>query len=263
MNWKIVAPIAIIAAGGIWLVSQQPEPASPIEQPVTLPAEIDPKPPEVVVEAEPEVVEVEAPVTKAPALPPITPPPVALDNSDVTVLEAVADLSPSLGKWLIPQEQLRKWVLAIDNIANDSLPGKYSPVSYHMDGFAVSGDADTGFQMSEANFNRADKLINAVTAMDPQTVARYYQSWLPMLEEAYRELGKPGTFADSFDRASERLMAVQGLQQPAELDRPVVFYTYDDKTLEDSGDIDKLMWRLGDYNREKVQAFLIEFNKYK
>jgi hypothetical protein len=262
MNWKIVVPIAVLAAAGLWLMTQSPEPVEPAQQPVTLPAEIEPQPPKIVVEPEPEVVELEAPVAELAPLPAIILPPVELDNSDAVVLEAVADLSPSLGKWLIPQEQLRKWVLAMDNIANDSLPGKYSPVSYHMDDFEVSGD-DAGYQMYEANFKRADKLINAVTAMDPKTVARYYQAWLPMLEQAYSELGKPGSFADSFQRASERLLAVPAMQQQAELQRPSVFYTYDDKALESSGDIDKLMWRLGDYNREKIQAFLIEFNQYK
>ncbi|ROS04938.1 DUF3014 family protein [Sinobacterium caligoides] len=262
MNWKIVTPIVAIGVVGaaVWW-GMKPADNTLIEAPVSaavVPAKEVKIPPQVAEASDPEQqTELEPVVVQQPELD-IVLPPAQLDNSDAVVLEAVADLSPSLGKWLISQEQLRKWVLAVDNLASDTLPGKYSPLSYHMDKFEVTGD-ETDFHPNQNNYQRANRLINAVTAMDPKAVAVYYRAWQPTLEEAYRELGKPGSFDATLQKAIDHLLAVQPLPSNAKLAQPNVFYAYEDEALEQSNDVAKWLWRLGDFNREKIQAFLVEF----
>jgi len=95
-----------------------------------------------------------------------------------------------------------------------------------------------------------------LVAIEPARRARYYREWQPLLEKAYRELGKPGSFDQRLRGAIERVLAVKPLQQQADLKRPGVFYQYDNPMLEKSSDLNRLMWRLGEANTQRLQAYL-------
>jgi hypothetical protein len=49
---------------------------------------------------------------------------------------------------------------------------------------------------------------------------------------------------------------VPSLTTQPELVQPVVYYKYADPTLENASDVEKLMWRLGPGNTQKVQDYL-------
>jgi len=264
MAWKVIAPIAVVGvvAGGWYLMNQpapQSEPVIVVETAPPVVVEVMSEPVELVVEEEVEPIEAPSDVVVM-VEQEIVMPPVQLDNSDTTVLKAVADLSPSLGQWLITQEQLRKWVLAVDNLADGKLPGRYNPISYHMAHFVVDKDG-AEYDINDANYDRANRLINAITEIDPETAALYYKAWLPLLEEAYDELGKPGTFDARLHEAVKQILVVQAVPKEAKLVQPHVFYDYENKNLQDQSDVTKWVWRLGEANREKMQTFLIEFNQ--
>jgi PHD/YefM family antitoxin component YafN of YafNO toxin-antitoxin module len=89
-----------------------------------------------------------------------------------------------------------------------------------------------------------------------QSFAAYYRAWKPLLEKAYRELGGKGTFQQRLHAALDRVEAVHSLTAQPELVQPVVYYKYADPTLESASDVEKLMWRLGPRNTQKVQDYL-------
>jgi len=263
----IIALIIIIA----W--TQGPQ-QSAQDTPVTLPAAIvepvaPPPIPVPVAEIAPPVAEIEQPLPALPALPAeivlAAPPPTTLQHSDSQVLLAVADFAPQLAQWLLPSDQLRKWVLTVDLMADGKLPSRYRPINYPLSPFQVERQnaqpvtpGQASGQPATANYSRLQGIIDVVLATEPTTLAEYYRQWLPLLEQAYRELGKKDSFDARFRRALDKALAAQPLAKRPSLIRPSVLYQYADKSLEDANDIEKLLWRMGADNGTKIQGFLRE-----
>ena len=187
----------------------------------------------------------------------IVEPPSVIDNSDPQVLLAIADFAPKLSAWLLPSEQIRKWVLAIDLLADGNLPKRYRPMDYPMDTFTIAKNEDS-IKAAEKNFQRVNEILDVVTAIDPKLLARYYEEWLPLLEKAYKEQGKPDTFNQRFKQSISQVLAATPLDTEPELVRPGVFYQYADERLEKASDVEKLLWRIGEENTERLQFYLRE-----
>lgn len=246
------------------------------QQPITITAPATPAPAKIVRPAalpvQPVPVSITTPVViELPTPEPVlaAPPPLALQQSDSQVLLAVADFAPQLAQWLIPSDQLRKWVLTVDLMADGRLPSRYRPVDYPLTPFQVEQQSaqpvipgqDSG-ELSAANYSRLQALIDVALAAQPEKLAEYYRQWLPLLEQAYRELGKKDSFDSRFQAALDNMLAAQPLTQNPRLIRPSVLYQYADKNLEDADDIEKLLWRIGAANGERVQNFLLELRTH-
>ncbi len=261
----IALPLVIVA--GWWLVGskpvqERPDPVTVIEPEVLEPVpEVQPEPP--VVKQEPP----KNPIDNTPPVPPV-PTPEKLNGSDVVVQSTLENLAPTLLKWLVPEEQVRKWVLVVDLMAEGEVPKRHQPWVYAMDTFKVmakEGDWPQGeekYLAKAANQTRLTPFVDALVAIPPRTLGRYYRAWLPTLEQAYDELGKPGSFSERVDLAVKRLSQVQERPDDAVLERPHVFYQYQDSELEQASPLEKALWRAGDENREKLQAYLDQLKFY-
>ena len=188
---------------------------------------------------------------------PIIPPPVSLQNSDPQVQMAIADIAPELSKWLVPDEQIRKWVLTVDMMADGTLPKRYRPIDFPMSSFSID-EKDSVKLVSESNFDRLNEIINTATRIEPTVLARYYKEWLPTLEKAYAEQGKKGSFDQRLRQTMSQILAAEPLDQTPVLIRPKVLYQYADVKLEAASDIEKLLWRMGPENSEQLQNFVRE-----
>jgi hypothetical protein len=256
MNWKIVAAVVVVlAVGGLgWYLQRnatpEPEPIAVAPPPVAAVPVTPPAPPPEAPAPKPR------PERKVDTTPLIAAPP-TLDNSDGQVQAALIDLSPKLAEWLNVEEQVRKWVMLIDQVAAGKLPAKNRPLQYPMPAFA----AGATLQADPANYARADVLIETVTAIAPARLARYYQVWRPTLDKAYSELGGSGGFDKRLRLALRRVLQAQPLPASAELVRPGVYYKYADARLEQASDVEKLMWRLGPQNMKRAQDYLRELEQ--
>ena len=192
---------------------------------------------------------------------PIPEAPMKVDGSDSFVVAAIGQLSPSLVRWFTPDEQLRKWVLAVDLLADGKLPQRHRPIQYPMAKYGVEKRGDYYYSVS-GNVSRTQPLVEAVVALDPKTVGRIYREWLPVLERAYDELGKAGSFKNRVGLMIARVLEVGPAPTGAKLHRPHVFYEFVDENLENASDLDKWVWRLGDSNREALQAWVKEVRFY-
>jgi hypothetical protein len=217
-------------------------------------------------DSEPEYSDTESETLPAPdtaEVAPLAPPssmvaaPLSLEESDPMVLLAVADFAPGLKQWLLPAEQIRKWVLAIDLMADGKLPKRYRPLDYPMVAFSVEQQGLESFSAS-ANYARMNAIIATVTAIDPKLAAHYYRQWLPLLEKAYQEQGKPDTFDQRLRLTISRILAAAPPAQNLALIHQNVMYEYENQATEQATDIDKLMWRMGPDNTERLQLFLHE-----
>lgn len=185
----------------------------------------------------------------------LLPVPTDLDNSDPQVHHLVKILAPELTQWLLPQQQIRKWVATIDMMADGRYPRKYPAINFPLGKFAVEKKDGSLHQVS-SNFKRADLLITTLTKIEPQQLADYYQQWQPIIEKAYKEQGKRDQFTDRVAQAIETIIALEPLPENAALKQPHVFYTYADPALEQRSDLEKLIWRLGPDNQQALQAYL-------
>jgi hypothetical protein len=254
MNGKTVAIIvAVIIIIGIgWYLAQpgdEPEVTTTREAPgQQLPPEAPPTG---------EVGVVERTVDPAPQV--AVPPPPTLEQSDDVARSAAADLAVKLAAWMKPEEQVRKWVLLMDMVADGKVPARNRPLSYPMSGFkAQPGEEAGAFRFDESNFGRTGDLIEVLVSIPPQKAVEYYRAWRPLLEQAYADLGKSDSFDERVHAAIERVLAVNPLESAPELARPNVFYTYADPSLEKASDLEKLMWRLGPENLTRLQNYLRE-----
>ncbi|WP_372778718.1 DUF3014 domain-containing protein [Litorivivens sp.] len=273
MNGKIILAILVAISGAVgyvfytssqseWNEVSEPEPVvepvAPKAEPEPEPPKSEPKPepvekPEPVAE-EPEPVEVaeEEPVAPEPDL---VQAPDSLAGSDATVKQAVTDLAQKMVRWLTPAEQIRKWVLTVDLLASDKIPYKHTPVKYEKDPFLVLPTGDKTYVADSGNYSRWNEIVAVVSEIPVQDAARYYREWSPLLEKAYDELGKQGSFHERFMVALAKMRAVSEPPVGATLVRPHIFYQYADPELEAASPLTKWMWRLGPDNMLELQDF--------
>jgi hypothetical protein len=248
-----VGVIGITAAVFFWPSQEVPQPTA---EPEPVVAPVTPQPIERIPVAEPVITEPVEETTDITQAKLIAPPP-SLNNSDAQVREVLEELSPDLKLWLLPEQQLRKWVATTDLMAEGSYPRKYPAIDFPLGKFEVKQDGD-GYRSKDSNFNRANTLVEAITAIEPATLASYYDYWQPLLEQAYGELGKKDQFEQRLQQAIDTIIALEPLPEGARLIRPHIFYQYEDPALEQRSDLEKLIWRLGPENQAAIQAYLRE-----
>ena len=198
----------------------------------------------------------------AQTLPQLVTAPTDLGQSDTQTREAIRELpqrqavANQLLQWLTPREQIRKWVLLVDNVAMGKVPTKNRPLEFALTPFAVTG-GETDPVLAESNFNRLDPLVDAFVTLDPELMARYYQAWESLLQEAYGELGQPGPFRTRLLEAMDRVLAVEPwAQMPIALKRPSVYFRFADPEREAASELEKLLWRMGPRNTIRIQSQL-------
>lgn len=270
MNLKVIVPslaiLAVVSMGAWYLssdINNETAASSTDTNMIEVPAIVDTtndlqlikRTTEVIDEEPSEEMVKETPIKdKRPALAKV---PSVLSESDIDFIQAVQNLAPKLVTWMTPDQQIRKWVYIIDNIADGNIPIQNRPLAYDMDKFQVDNSTEEGaFYLSGANFKRTELLINTFTQIPPAELVRYYQHWLPLLNKAYDELGRDDNFEDRLIQAIENVLAIQSLNEKVALKQPSVFYVYANKDLEKADKLHKFFWRLGSKNTNKAQTYL-------
>lgn len=251
--------VIILAGAAYWLFMPRDLPdttpaTAPVIQQPTTPTPVEHHP----------VIEDDAPLTAAPTPDAVTPapveddlvpPPATLDGSDSTVLEAVSQLSADAAEWLLPQEQIRKWVVLVNALADGKVPVKDRPLEYPLPPFKAQ-EKDGSLWLDRANYGRTTLLIKALTRMPPSRVARQYAAWQPLLQQAQDELGNGADFDERLHTAIDRILAIRPLTGPVELKAGVLKFTYADPQMEKASGVEKLLWRLGPSNTLRIQNYL-------
>lgn len=254
-GWKLAAALAAVGAVGVlgwYLQSGQPgEQPNVAIAPAPAPA-LPPAP---------------APIEEKPAAPPapidntpLVAAPLSLDNSDGQVRAALTEFAPKLAQWLTPEEQVRKWVSLVNQIAEGKLPAKNRPLEYPMPAYRAQQKGQS-LHPDPANYKRADQLIQTLTEIPVERLAQYYHAWRPTLDKAYAELGGAGGFDKRLRLAIRRIIATRPLPPEMELVRPVIVYKYTEPQLEQASEVERLTWRLGPENTKRLQEYLRRFEQ--
>ena len=244
LQWRIaggVGAVVVLAIAGFFLFGPEGDDAT---EPSSV-AAIDERPP---------------PTDPPPALPPqpdeelLLPP---LDESDSLIRELATALArhPGWLAWLATDNLIRTFVVVVDNVAEGTNPAQHVPFMRTEQRFEVE-EADGQLRIADASFRRYDGLTAIVDALDVSGSARLYAQLLPLMDEAYTELGAPPdvTFHGTFQRAVARLLetpVIEGRTAVAERDP---FFVYTDPALENLSPATKQLMGVGPENLRTIQA---------
>jgi len=249
----VVMLLLVIGLGAWWGFVRSSEPAaSPAPAPVVTPlARREPPPPT----PEPVIPMAPPPVAKPPPAP--TPLP-DLDASDALVRDVAGTLSShaDVMTWLAPEELVRRFVAAVDNVAEGRSPAGQLGSLRPGKRFGVTSDGDR-VTADPAAFARYDTLTEVIVATDTGGAVRAYQRLRPLIDEAYRDLGYPDrSFDEALHAAIAELLATPVVVGEPELAPKVVTHTYTDPDLEGLSAAQKQLLRFGPVNAPRVQRKL-------
>lgn len=182
----------------------------------------------------------------------------SLGESDPWLRGLVGALSshPKIAEWMLNEDLVRTGVKVVANVAFDEDPRVHVPFLRPRGSFDVSADTPT-----PSSYARYDLLAEVFASLDPEGTAELYRAIQPMTEEAYRELGYPGTFDGALSDALDRLAAVPVLDAAPALERRTLSYHYADPELESLAPAQKLLLRMGPANTVKVQSQIEELRR--
>jgi hypothetical protein len=203
------------------------------------------------------------PVEEIPVLPATTDEPLpALADSDGGFLDAAsAALGGDAGRWLVGEFVVPRLVATIDNLPRRTLTRQVY-AARPLAGDLGIAEADGRLWLDAGNSARYDAAVTAFEQLDARRAVAVYVQWYPLFDQAYRDLGEPGTtFNDRLVAVVDHLLAAPDVAGPIELrradsGRPRLLYA--DPAREEASVGHKLMWRLGPDHAARVKAKLRE-----
>jgi len=189
-----------------------------------------------------------------PSIPPLELP--ALGVSDTLVRELVSRLStrPQWAAWLVSDELIRRFVASMIDLAAGSTPAANLPTLAPEDPFRVSQGGGVVL-IDPASYARYDLLASTLTSLDTQGSVRLYRQLLPLIEEAYAELGIPGvTWEGTMTLAVRTLLQTEVPAGPIEVIPLDGVYEFRDPALEALRGGQKQLIRAGPANARLIQG---------
>jgi hypothetical protein len=187
-------------------------------------------------------------------------PPVKLDESDDLVRQLAKEISthPRLSEWLKSKDLIRRFVAAVDNIANGLSPRA------HIDFFLPPGEFKTVKRgdvvvADPDGYSRYQTVVDVFVSLDSHQCVSLFRSMKPLCQEAYRDLGYPDQdFEQTILRAIVELMGTPVVEGNIVLEKAVLNYVILDPVLENLSDAQKHLLRMGPENVGAIQAKLRE-----
>ena len=117
-------------------------------------------------------------------------PPVELDKSDDLVRQLAKEISshPRIAQWLQSQDLIRRFVAAVDNIANGLSPRVHIDFFVPPGQFAAVKKGDILIADPEG-YSRYYTVADVFVSLDSQQCVSLFRALKPLCQEAYRDLG--------------------------------------------------------------------------
>ena len=176
-------------------------------------------------------------------------------------LLAAVSADKAYRSWIAQGEVVRRWAIVTDNLAEGVSPRKQL-------GFLAPAEPFTAVErggqtvIAEASYKRYDGFANAIATVDAQAVARAYRELHGVVEAAYRALGYPGASLDRVTaKALHRLEMAPVVNGELAVHGDRGLFEFTDPRLEQLGEVEKHMLRLGPRNERIVQAKVREIER--
>ena len=244
-----------VAGGAAWYFWDD------LKSPDAVPAEAAPEEPSPQTSQETGPIHPISPVAPAgPADRELVPLPPLDDSDSYFVLEMINLFGPDVGRMLVNEALIDKFVATIDNLPRSHVAEKTRPVAGLASNFATQESAsDDAVYLSTDNFVRYSALVGLIETANIDAVADTYRRFYPLFQESYVRLGYPnGYFNDRVVEVIDHLLATPAVSYPVALVRPNVLYEFADPQLEALSSGQKLLIRIGPDNAETVSNALRE-----
>ncbi len=188
-------------------------------------------------------------------------PPLSLDESDGVLRQLLQDLSshPRLFAWMKTSEILRKFVAAVDNIANGHSPKPQVDFFAPAAKFKAARAEGGRWVIDPASYERYNVVADVFVSLDSRASVRLYRSLKPLIDQAYRDLGYPeGNFDDTLVKAAGELLATPVVDGPVRVETKVATYALADPRLERLSAAQKQFLRFGPENVQVIQKKIRE-----
>lgn len=183
-----------------------------------------------------------------------------LDVSDAAVKLAIVEAirSPEISKFLVDESLLQKFVINVNNLANQEITIKDNLLTEPAREFSVYQQADK-IWIDRSSFQRYTPYIDAIEAVDAQDLLNAYESYKPALQEKFAEIARPGEeLDDTLIRAIDELLNTPLVPVPIEVISETVMYKFADPKLEALSGPQKQMIRMGPDNMRRFKDVLRE-----
>jgi hypothetical protein len=191
-------------------------------------------------------------------LTPLDLPKLELNMSDDLLRSLARDISshPGLAEWMRTRDLVRKFVAAVDNIANGLSPR--AQVDFFAPRGAFKAARRDGTSIVDlSSYYRYDPVADIFISLDARAAARLYVSLKPLFQEAYRELGYPDEdFHTTLTRAIVELLNTPVIEGRVVLEKKVASYAMADAALEGLSQAQKHLFRMGPENVQVIQTKL-------
>lgn len=243
----IILLVGIVAYFFFTRDAAPPERLTPSPMPAVRPPPPEPEPQ---TEQEPIVAEPEPP-----------PPPLPeLDASDELVRSLVRELSrrPELVAWLATEDLIRRFVTAVDNVAEGKSPREQLEPLWPEEKFEVISE-DERVIVDPRSYSRYDLITEVMVSVDTPGAVTLYRKLEPLFAEAYADLGYPDRgFDGALSAAIAELLRAPVIVGEVELAPRVISYEYKDWELEGLSSAQKQLLRTGPTNAPRIQRKLRE-----
>ncbi len=216
--WIIVAVVAVALVAGSAFYLHRPKPEAPAPAPQPQAAAQQPEAP----------------------LPPA-------QKTDAEGRKQLAALSsrPEWAQWLATSDLLDRWVVVVDNVAEDVSPRR------QLDFIKVAPQGNA----PRLDYARYDGVADVIASVDAKGFAQVLRELHPLVVTAYHKLGYPDRkFDDVLAKALQRVVDAPVLAQPPKLEPKGANFRFTDEKLESQGPVEKHLLRMGPRNTRLVQA---------
>jgi len=184
------------------------------------------------------------------------PPPLPnLNNSDEEIQQAARKLTPALkwADWITTEEAIRKFVVVVDNMAQGKIARKYLPIPKPEQKFVKHSDGVKVY-LDPAGYERYTPYVSLFEGVDNEMAVALYQRYLPLMEQAFAELGYPDQrFHDTLMSSFDLILTAPVIEEDIELVRPSVLYKFAYPALENAPALHKQLIRMGPENTRRLQ----------
>ncbi|MEC7371084.1 MAG: DUF3014 domain-containing protein [Pseudomonadota bacterium] len=180
-----------------------------------------------------------------------------LNGSDALIRDGLISLSrhEGINRWVSVSQLIRKFVGFTNAVANGEVVKEPLQVLGPIGSFKALKLNNDRYLMDRESFERYSMFVEIFVSLDSQRVAELYVLILPLLEQAYTELGNDdGSFNAVLFKAVGRLLETPVVEGDIGLVRPVVMYHYTDPTLEALSPAQKQLVRMGPANTRRLQS---------
>jgi hypothetical protein len=195
--------------------------------------------------------EAAAPATPAPDVPL---PPVAEGDARVRAIFGPLSTRPEWTAWLSAANLLERASVLLDNLVLDVSPRKQLSFLVPKQPFSAMGRG-AKLSIDPRSYARYDTVADVVASLDANGFARAVRTLFPLLRTAYHGLGYPDRPLDPvLALALKRLIEAPVADGDVLLRKEGGVYRFQDQKLEESGDVEKHLLRMGPRNTKLVQA---------